>query len=142
MFKELGLNNAQASKLGELFATSVLPKLVEQQQQAAIDGIVAQAKTWADAVLSDPELGAGKAEVLNENLTHAARFRDAFGDDELKQFLRESALGNHPALVRLFVKAGKAIAEDGFHLSDRGSAPAAGDDGKLFYGEAFSPKAQ
>jgi len=47
-------------------------------------------------------------------LSFAAKFRDQFADDSVLEVLNQSGLGNHPAIVSMFVKAGKAIAEDRF----------------------------
>ncbi len=137
IFKELGLSNDQASRIAQLYATEVMPGLLAAQESAASEAIVAQAKAWEQEVLNDKDLGGGKVETLNENLTYAARFRDAFGGPELTEFLKSSALGNHPLLVKTFVRAGKAIAEGGFHISDRGAQPKPKDDGELFYGSTF-----
>jgi len=143
VLKELGLGNDQATKLAGLLQTSILPKLTEQitaqANQATAESIVEQAKTWAAEAVADPDLGGGKVETLNENLVHAARFRDEFGSPELTKFLTESALGNHPLLIKAFVNAGKALAEGNFHTSDKG-AQAKVDDGTLFYGDAFKKK--
>jgi hypothetical protein len=47
-----------------------------------------------------------------ENLALANKAIDAFGTPELRTFLDESGLGNHPELLRAFHKAGSAISED------------------------------
>ena len=45
-----------------------------------------------------------------------------FGGEELKAYLEQSGLGNHPALVKAFVKIGALIGEDGL----KGGKPAGG----------------
>lgn len=47
-------------------------------------------------------------------LSFAAKFRDQFADSSVLDVLSQSGLGNHPAIVNMFIKAGKAIAEDRF----------------------------
>jgi len=73
--------------------------------------------TWEGQVRADKEIGGDK---LTENLALAARFKDAFGTPELKTLLDQTGLGNHPALVKAFIKAGKAISPDTF-VSGNGS---------------------
>ncbi|MEQ0776177.1 protease [Paraburkholderia tropica] len=103
--KELGLSNEQAQKvvdLGVKQAQSIQTQLVDAQK--------AQIAQWAETTQTDKELG---GDALGENLAVAKKALDTFGTPELKKLLNESGLGNHPEIVRLFVKAGKAISEDG-----------------------------
>ena len=89
----------------------VAQKLVDFQQglnQQAASDLTALKENWRQESLK--ELGPNSS----AELAHAARFRDQFADKDLVEFLSESGLGNHPAVVRMFVKAGKAIAEDRF----------------------------
>lgn len=63
----------------------------------------------------------GNPRVIAANeaaLAHAMRL---FGDDELRNLLAETGLGNHPAMVRFVLKAGKAVAEDRFPGGRNGS---------------------
>ena len=53
-------------------------------------------------------------EVVAANEAAVSRAMRLFGDDELRKLLAESGLGNHPAMVRFVLKAGKAMAEDRF----------------------------
>lgn len=115
--KELGLTNEQASKLGDLYTNRVLPKAIEQHQEQQVAGLVAQSQAWREQVLADAELSAAVAD--------ARAFLEADGDPELRQFLRESALGNHPLLVKLLAKAQRLAS---------GRHSKAKDDGERFYG--------
>ena len=73
--------------------------------------------TWEAQVRADKDIGGDK---LKDNLAAAARFRDAYGSPELKSLLDKTGLGNHPELVRVFIRAGKAISPDTF-VSGNGS---------------------
>jgi len=119
--KELGLTQEQAQKVADLGA---------KQAQTLASQYVEQHKTtvneWATQTKTDKEIG---GEALEANLGAAKKALDQFGSPELKKLLNESGLGNHPEVVRMFVKAGKAISEDGrlvtgaARQSDRESKP-------------------
>lgn len=104
--KDKNLNQAAAQSLVDM-ATG----LVANAQQAQADAFAETASQWREATLKDPEFGGAK---LAENLPLATRARDQFGTPELKQLLNESKLGDHPEVMRFFVKVGKAISEDTF----------------------------
>lgn len=73
-----------------------------EQLQAAIED-------WAVQSRSDKEFGGAK---LEENMALAKKARDALGSPELTALLNETGFGNHPEVIRLFVRAGKAISQD------------------------------
>jgi hypothetical protein len=66
---------------------------------------------WRQQATTDKEFG---GDQLNANLAVAKKAMDAFGTPELTKLLNESGLGNHPEVIRVFYRAGKAISEDGF----------------------------
>lgn len=102
--KEHNLSQESAQKLADLGAKQAqtfVSKLQEAQE--------ARNTEWANASKADKEFGGDK---LKENLAVAKTFLDAHGTPELRQFLDASGLGNHPELIRLMVRAGKAISED------------------------------
>jgi len=93
----------QVVDLGAKLAQSIVTK----QQE----GFAALRETWANEAKADPEYGGAK---LQESLGHAAQFRDAYGTPKLTELLNESGLGDHPEVVRLFARAGKAISDAKF----------------------------
>lgn len=102
--------------------------LAVKREQARAEGFAKQVGEWAETVKADPELG------KPENLATAKTVIDTFGDDEIRTLLNDTGMGNHPAVVRLCLKIGKAISEDTFA---RGKAPAesAGKDAaSILYG--------
>lgn len=103
--RELNLSNEQAQKMVDLYGTKILP-MVQQQQAEAWQKTTEQ---WAADVKADKEIGGDK---LTANLSAAQRALDQFGDPELKEYLDSTGLGNHPALVKAFIKVGKAMSED------------------------------
>lgn len=100
--KELGLNPEQAKKLVDLrvkYAQSLQAKHAEAVGK------------WRGDSQVDKEFGGDK---FQENLAVALKARDTFATDELKSLLQSTRLGDHPEVVRLFYRVGKALAEDKF----------------------------
>ncbi|WP_225182159.1 peptidase [Pectobacterium aroidearum] len=103
--KELGLSQENAQKVVDAYASKILPQIQQQQLanwQKTVEG-------WAETVKADKEIGGDK---LTANIGKAQQAMMQFGGDELKQALEETGLGNHPALVKAFVKIGHAMSED------------------------------
>ncbi|EOZ5275764.1 peptidase [Escherichia coli] len=103
--RELNLTNDQAQKLVDAY-----PKILAGVQQRQADAWQKQTEGWAEAVKADKEIGGDK---LESNLSAAQRALDQFGNPELKEYLNVTGMGNHPELVKAFVKIGKAMSEDG-----------------------------
>lgn len=102
--RELNLTNEQAQKLVDAY-----PKILAGVQQRQAEAWQKQTEGWAEAVKADKEIGGDK---LTANLSAAQRALEQFGDPELKEYLDSTGLGNHPALVKAFIKVGKAMSED------------------------------
>ncbi|HHG1669218.1 peptidase [Klebsiella pneumoniae] len=103
--RELNLTNEQAQKLVDAY-----PKILAGVQQRQADAWQAQTEEWAATVKADKEIGGDK---LTANLGVAQRALDTFGTPELKEYLNGTGMGNHPELVKAFIKVGKAMSEDG-----------------------------
>ncbi|KKY89823.1 peptidase [Enterobacter cloacae] len=103
--RELNLTNEQAQKLVDAY-----PKILAGVQQRQADAWQKQTEGWAEAVKADKEIGGDK---LESNLSAAQRALDQFGNPELKEYLNVTGMGNHPELVKAFVKIGKTMSEDG-----------------------------
>lgn len=103
--RDLNLTNEQAQKL-----VNAYPKILAGVQQRQAEAWQAQTEQWASDVKADKEIGGDK---LTANLSAAQRALDLFGTPELKEYLNTTGLGNHPDLVKTFVKIGKAMSEDG-----------------------------
>lgn len=130
--KELGLTQEAAQKLVEFQATqsSTNVQAFGTAMQAHVDKT---ANEWATAAKADPEYG---GEKFNENLGIAKQALDKFGTPELKTLLKESRMGNHPEVIRMLVKAGKAISQDGFVPGRSAAAPK--DAASVLYGPSSS----
>lgn len=100
--KELKLDKATAQKVADVGV-----RMAQRQKEAHVKAV----ESWTEATKADKEIGGDK---LAENLAIARKAVETFGSPELKSVLDVSGLGNHPAIVKAFLKAGKAISEDGF----------------------------
>ncbi|ECG8608162.1 peptidase [Salmonella enterica subsp. salamae serovar 47:z:e,n,x,z15] len=103
--RELNLTNEQAQKLVDAY-----PKILAGVQQRQAEAWQQTTEQWAADVKADKEIGGDK---LTSNLSAAQRALDQFGTPYLKEYLNTTGLGNHPDLVKTFVKIGKAMSEDG-----------------------------
>lgn len=104
--KELDLPQEQAQKVADLGA-----KLATKWQADLQDSITKASELWATDTKADKEIG---GEKLTESLGAAKLALDKFGTPELRTLLDTSNLGNHPEVIRLLVRAGKAISDDTF----------------------------
>lgn len=112
--KEAGLTQDAAQKLIEKMAPAIAARQADQ--------VTAIHRGWTEASSTDKEFG---GEKLKENLGVAKRALDTFdpapmGADgkpsttPLRTLLDDTGLGNHPEVIRLLYRAGKAISEDKF----------------------------
>ena len=97
--RELNLTQDGAQKILETMGT-----VMSERRDSTVQG-------WADATKADKALGGDK---LDASLATAKTALDRFGSPELRALLNETGLGNHPEVVRAFVKVGEQISEDGF----------------------------
>lgn len=116
--KDLKLPQEAAQKLVDLAA---------KREQARAEGFANQVTAWADQVKADKELG------NPENLALAQKAVETFGTTELRGLLNSTGMGNHPEVVRAFLKIGKAISEDKI-VGSQGSASAQRSPADILYG--------
>lgn len=102
--KESGLKPEQAQKLVDMHV-GVQKALVERADAA----IAEHAKAMQAAVKADKEIGGA---AFESSLKVAKATLSRFGTPELVAAVDESGLGNHPELIRLLVRVGKATSED------------------------------
>jgi hypothetical protein len=100
--KELKLDQATAQKVADVGA-----KMAQRQTEAHAKLV----ESWVEAVKSDKEIG---GDNLAENLGVARKALETFGDPELRDVLNSTGLGNHPGLIKMMHRIGKAISEDRF----------------------------
>lgn len=111
--KEIDLTQDQAQSLID----RVVPKIQERTTAASMASLEAfyadiggMPSTWEGQLKADREFGGDK---LGESLAVAAKARD-LGGPEFVRLLDKTGLGNHPAMVRTFIKLGRALSEEKF----------------------------
>ena len=112
--KELNLPQEAAQRVVDLGIA-----LIQKASDANATLIAEAQQGWITASKTDPEFGGDK---LNESLALSRKGLEAVGTPELTKLLDESGLGNHPEVIRAFVKVGKAYSEDGFVSGNGGEA--------------------
>lgn len=116
-----------------LFAESGLPQehaqkfvdhAVSREKAAAERGLKAFIELqnkWVSEIKADPDIGGAK---LNASMAAAARAIDRLAVSGLREALNLTGAGNHPAVVKAFVRLGQLISEDRF-APGHDAAPAA-----------------
>lgn len=123
--RELNLNQEQAQKFVDLYASKIVPQLQQQQ----VEQWTKQTEQWAVDAKADKEIGGDNMTV---NVGLAQKAFDQFGSPELKEYLNTTGLGNHPEIIRAFMKVGKAMSEDSMVMTnDSGQRSAA----EVLYGK-------
>lgn len=102
--KELNLSQEDAQRVVDL-GPKVMQKFADHQAQVVAD---AQA-TWIAEAKADKEIGGDDGE---KKLAVSLEALEAFGTPKLKTLLVDSGLGNHPEVIRVFYRIGKAIKND------------------------------
>jgi hypothetical protein len=107
IFKEMGITQENAQKLVNAYAP-----YVQEQMKVQQDGLVKQHKEMVTGWMNESkkELGAN----ADTELAYAAKFINKFGSPALRDILDDTGVGNHPEVVKAFIKAGKMISEDVF----------------------------
>jgi flagellar biosynthesis GTPase FlhF len=124
--KEQGLSQEQAQKQLERES-----KLVEVGEARSLEKLKEATGQWLEAAKTDKEIG---GEAFPKNAELAKRVVTRFGTAEFKAELERTGLGNHPELVRTFVRIGQAMSDDQFIMP--GTQPNQQKDlATRFYGE-------
>lgn len=84
---------------------------VEAHEAKQADELKAIKQGWIDETMADKELG---GDNHKEVMAGAKQVLDHFGSKELNAILKQSGLGNHPAMIRLFHNMRSVISEDTF----------------------------
>jgi len=102
--KERGLSNEDAQAVLERDHATIM-SYADAQKAMVSEKLAA----WVEDVKADKELG---GDNFGKSVELAKRVVERFGTDAFKKALNESGLGNHPELVRVFVRIGRSMAED------------------------------
>ena len=107
--KEKNLNQDQAQAILEREAKAVGDYV--KAQEAAVEVLRTE---WFEQCKVDKELGGEQFAAAAES---AKRVVDRYATPEFKAILKETGYGNHPELLRVFSRIGKAMGEDKMVLS-------------------------
>jgi hypothetical protein len=66
-------------------------------------------EVWKDVASKDKEIG---GEAFGQNVEYAKRSLEKFATPELKTMLDNTGFGNHPEVLRVFARIGKAMSDD------------------------------
>lgn len=116
LFSEARLPQEQAQKFIDL--------AVSREQAAARKGVQAFVdlqNKWVSEIKADPEIGGDR---LTASMASAARAIDRLGVPGLKEALNLTGAGNHPAIVKAFVRLGQMVSEDRFAPGRYAAPPA------------------
>lgn len=133
----------QLEQAHALFAESRLPQKQAQrfidlalarEKAAAERGVKAfhdlQAK-WVAEIKADPEIG---GERLGAAVASASRVLERLAIPGLREALNTTGAGNHPAIVKAFVRIGRLLAEDRFSPGGDGAGQQHRSPAEVIYG--------
>jgi hypothetical protein len=101
---DLKLDQDGANKVKDLGV-----QMLQKWEAAQSEALEAMKSDWAASAKSDAEIGGAK---FDENIAGARSAMEKFATPELKSFLEESGLGNHPEMIRMFWKLNNQISDD------------------------------
>lgn len=114
-FRKAGLSNEQVQAVANLQM-----QIQKQQQEQQVQAFDKQMEAWINEAKADKVYG---GQAFDANIKTALMPLSKFGDPELRELLDRSGIGNHPAMIRIFYRIGKAMAEDtGFNPANSAGA--------------------
>lgn len=102
--RELNLAPESAQRLVDMYSEAV-----RANSAAARDQLIERNREWLDEIKHDPKFGGGR---FQENLSLARRAIERYGGAPLRAAFNATGLGNHPEIVRAFMRIGRLISED------------------------------
>lgn len=112
-------------------AAELTSKAVEHVAERHMSQIYDLYTKWADESRNDKEFG-GEQFDSNANIANAAL--QQFGTPELTKVLKETGLGVHPEMVRVFYRIGKLISQDSVAGAIASAASAEKTQAQRMYG--------
>lgn len=125
LFKELGLTQEQADKLVAFDAKRALAA-----EQAGLEQRQGLVTGWEKSLREDATFGGAN---FDANVGVAQKALAQFGTPELSTMLKESGLGSHPEVVRLFHRIGQQLAEGQLHSGSGNNTRKSNEE--VFYGK-------
>lgn len=126
LFKELNLTQEQADKLMAFDAKRALAA-----EQAGLEQRQGLVTGWEKSLREDATFGGAN---FDANVGVAQKALAQFGTPELSTMLKESGLGSHPEVVRLFHRIGQQLAEGQLHSGSGNNTRKSNEE--VFYGKS------
>lgn len=130
LFADSGLDQEQAQKFLDL-ALSREQAAARKSVQAGVQAYADLQNKWVGEVKADPEIGGDR---LAASIASAARAIDRLGVPGLKEALDLTGAGNHPAVVKAFVRVGQMVSEDRFAPGNDAAPAAPRTPAEMIYG--------
>ena len=111
---EVNLPNDVAQKMVDLYAQELTA-----QHEAEMEDWDNTLNEWKNESMKDTEIGGSQLET---SVNDARVALNTFGTSEIKNILEDTGLGNHPEVIRMLAKIGKAVRSDNFEFG-RSSEP-------------------
>lgn len=116
--RSLGLDQTNAQKLVES-RNKDRAAFLESMRLAHQEKVV----SWREALTRDPEIAGKDGTEFSANIARAKLVLAKYGTPELRKHMDETGFGNHPEVVKFFVRLGKAMREDVFHTGENRMTP-------------------
>lgn len=113
---------AKALNLPQEAAQALVDKMAPVMAAQHAQQVETLKAEWLTTTLADPEIGGAN---LEQSKAYAAKAMDQFATQDLKDIFNGTGFGNHPDVMRMMVKVGKAMSEDKVVLGGQ-TAPAGG----------------
>lgn len=127
--RERGLSNKLAQEILEM-KESAVKEHIELQAEA----VAQRTSSWRKAVEDDKEIG---GEKLKETANLANQVAKRFGTETFMKALNDTGLGNHPELVRVFARIGRAMDNDKLELGGNSFSQSGRSEEQTFYPNMF-----
>lgn len=98
--RELGLSNEAAQRLLQ-FDAERQANLADTMQQHAESQIQQELESYKQE----------RGDAFTSSVNNARAFMQAFGEEDVAQWMDETGLGNHPKLIKMLSQAGKMLQE-------------------------------
>jgi|6_EtaG_2_1085325.scaffolds.fasta_scaffold02539_6 hypothetical protein len=124
--KQQGFSNAQAQEL-----LNREEKLLSGYKDSLDEEFSQKTEKWLEDIKTDKKIG---GENFKKNIETAKRVIDKYASSEFKKVLNDSGFGNHPELVRTFVKIGESMSEDTYEKNSPDQKKSKQSIADRFYG--------
>lgn len=131
--KDRGFSNEHAQSLVNEVVNEAVEEAVTLYQEATLENAKELADvTWPQQCKDDKEIG---GDDYAKNAELSKRAREATSSPEFNKILLETGYGNHPEVVRHFLRLGKMMSDDQLVLGGGKGPIKEKDAADVFYGE-------